>query len=148
MTRIPPIRDRKVRREYETRGQRSNNLTSSQEKIKEQLYARLDQAKPRTAVHKSRRRETWELWTYRPIGESETASPLELDWPFDHRGPRLVDRCGAASHGLTEQAEEGEGEASESIRIHLDLVVVAAYCRIHLDLVVVAAYCRLLLLYS
>ena len=47
-----------------------------------------------------------------------------------HRGLRLVDRCGAASHGLTEQAEEREGEASESIRIHLDHVVVAAYCRL------------------
>ena len=47
-----------------------------------------------------------------------------------HQGLRLVDRCGAASHGLTEQAEEGEGEASESIRIHLDHVVVAAYCRL------------------
>ena len=47
-----------------------------------------------------------------------------------HQGLRLVDRCGAASHGLTEQAKEGEGEASESIRIHLDHVVVAAYCRL------------------
>ena len=47
-----------------------------------------------------------------------------------HRGLCLVDRCGAASHGFTEQAEEGEGEASESIRIHLDHVVVAAYCRL------------------
>ena len=47
-----------------------------------------------------------------------------------HQGLRLVDRCGAASHGLTEQAEEREGEASESIRIHLDHVVVAANCRL------------------